>query len=114
MTVYALERIRGPLASAAATVVLFTGILWLQHSRDGWPFERDTLRPTALVGVDAGATSSEEPGHGRVPVQVAAATAHDLGIALETVRRSSLTQDVRTVATIVPDESRISHVHTRV
>jgi Cu(I)/Ag(I) efflux system membrane fusion protein len=37
-----------------------------------------------------------------------------LGIRLETVGRHSLTQDVRAVATVVPDESRISHAHTRV
>ena len=35
-------------------------------------------------------------------------------IRLETVGRESLTQTVRAVATVVPDESRISHVHTRV
>jgi len=37
-----------------------------------------------------------------------------LDIRLETVGRASLTQTVRAVATVVPDESRISHVHTRV
>ncbi len=35
-------------------------------------------------------------------------------IRLEVVGRESLTQAVRAVATVVPDESRISHVHTRV
>jgi Cu(I)/Ag(I) efflux system membrane fusion protein len=40
--------------------------------------------------------------------------AQALDIRLETVGRQSLTQTVRAVATIVPDESRISHVHTRV
>ena len=38
----------------------------------------------------------------------------ELGIRLEVVGRESLTQEARAVATIVPDESRISHVHTRV
>ena len=38
----------------------------------------------------------------------------ELGIRLEVVGRQSLTQEARAVATIVPDESRISHVHTRV
>ena len=33
---------------------------------------------------------------------------------LEVVKRKSLTQSVRAVATIVPDEAKISHVHTRV
>ena len=46
----------------------------------------------------------------RVPVDVNAATIQELGIRLE-VGRSSLTQEARAVAM---DESRISHVHTRV
>jgi Cu(I)/Ag(I) efflux system membrane fusion protein len=37
-----------------------------------------------------------------------------LDVRLETVTRQSLTETVRAVATVVPDESRISHVHTRV
>ena len=41
-------------------------------------------------------------------------TADHLGIRLEAVRREALTQEVQAVATVVPDESRISHVHTRV
>jgi Cu(I)/Ag(I) efflux system membrane fusion protein len=52
--------------------------------------------------------------HDRVAVDVNANTVQELGIRLEVVGRQSLTQEVRAVATIVPDESRISHVHTRV
>jgi Cu(I)/Ag(I) efflux system membrane fusion protein len=47
-------------------------------------------------------------------VDVDAGTLQELGIRLEVVGRESLTQQVRAVATVVPDESRISHVHTRV
>ena len=52
--------------------------------------------------------------HDRVPVDVNAATVQELGIRVEVVGREALTQEVRAVATVVPDESRISHVHTRV
>jgi Cu(I)/Ag(I) efflux system membrane fusion protein len=54
------------------------------------------------------------PTDDRVAVDVNAATIQELGIRLEVVGRQSLTQEARAVATIVPDESRISHVHTRV
>jgi Cu(I)/Ag(I) efflux system membrane fusion protein len=47
-------------------------------------------------------------------VPIEASAARSLDIRLETVGRQSLTENVRAVATIVPDESRISHVHTRV
>jgi Cu(I)/Ag(I) efflux system membrane fusion protein len=49
-----------------------------------------------------------------VPVDVTSTTLDDLGIRLEAVSRQIVTQEVRAVATVVPDESRISHVHTRV
>ena len=45
---------------------------------------------------------SMRPPHGRSDIR------------LEDSRAESLTQTVRAVATVVPDESRISHVHTRV
>ena len=57
-------------------------------------------------------TSGADATHNRVPVDAAAA--QSLDIRLETVGRESLTQTVRAVATVAPDESRISHVHTRV
>jgi multidrug efflux pump subunit AcrA (membrane-fusion protein) len=63
-----------------------------------------------MAGIEA-ISASGAPAS-RVPVEVAATRALD--IRLEAVGRRSLTETVRAVATIVPDESRISHVHTRV
>lgn len=108
------RRIAGPLAAATVTATLFTAGLWIQRSRNAWPFvtpvSADTLRttPAAHRTTDDGATDS------RVPVAVTAATMQQLGIRLAAVARESLTQEVRAVASVVPDESRISHVHTRV
>jgi Cu(I)/Ag(I) efflux system membrane fusion protein len=109
-----LRRIGAPLASAAATAILFTGALWMQHARSAWPFapQRDPVASLSgsVVPAAAATTSTDD----RAAVDVDAATVHELGIRLEVVGRQSLTQEVRAVATIVPDESRISHVHTRV
>jgi membrane fusion protein, copper/silver efflux system len=121
-----LRRIGAPLASAIATALVFTAGLWIQHARSGWPFGRpvDTPRVESLAGMKLTTLREPqgrlEPGretmgastHDRVPVDATAA--RSLDIRLETVGRESLTQTVRAVATIVPDESRISHVHTRV
>ncbi|MEQ1761198.1 MAG: efflux RND transporter periplasmic adaptor subunit [Vicinamibacterales bacterium] len=107
-----LRRIGGPVASALVTAALFTGALWVQHARDAWPFGpqgQAAVQMTASTAPSAGS-----PTHDRVAVDVTAATAEAVGIRLEVVGRESLTQSVRAVATIVPDESRISHVHTRV
>src|SRR5688572_11071624 len=100
-----LRRLGAPLASAIATAAVFTGALWVQHAREAWPPLTGAAMPSAT-----GTTST----HDRVPVDVNAATIQELGIRLEVIGRESLTQEVRAVATVVPDESRISHVHTRV
>ena len=104
------RRVGAPFLSALTTAVLIVGSLWVQHARSAWPFDRPDLEPaahgTALSDDDA------ENTHTRVPVDAAAT--RSLDIRLETVRRDSLTQTIRAVATVVPDESRISHVHTRV
>ena len=107
-----LRRIGAPLASAVATAILFTGALWVQQARSAWPFAppRDAVTPLSVSATPTATTST----HDRVAVNVNAATVQDLGIRLEVVGRRSLTQSARAVATIVPDESRISHVHTRV
>jgi Cu(I)/Ag(I) efflux system membrane fusion protein len=55
-----------------------------------------------------------EPARSQDRVPVDAASVGSLDIRLETVRRDTLTETVRAVATVAPDESRISHVHTRV
>jgi membrane fusion protein, copper/silver efflux system len=109
-----LRRLGVPLASALVTAVVFTVALWAQHARQSWPFgpERPALAP--LSGSVAPSATGTTATDARVPVDVNATTVDALDIRLEVVRRESLTQSVRAVATIVPDESRISHVHTRV
>lgn len=107
-----LRRTRGPLAAAAVTTLLLTGALWIQRTRGGWPFDTVATAPKAGAGAAITSRAAASPSHSRVPVDAAAAQVLD--IRLETVGYESLTETVRAVATIVPDESRISHVHTRV
>ena len=109
-----LQRIGAPIASAVATAALLTGALWVQHSRDAWPFARRDPAPAVMKAPSAVATTGSASTHDRVPVDVTASTLKELDIRLEVVTRESLTQAVRAVATVVPDESRISQVHTRV
>ena len=107
-----LRRLGAPIASAAATAVVFTAGLWVQHARGAWPFAPPAGTPQAESTVGMEPTTGADATHSRVPVDAAAA--QSLDIRLETVGRQSLTQTVRAVATVAPDESRISHVHTRV
>ena len=111
----ALRRVAVPLLSAVATAAVLIAGLGFQHSRARWPFA--PAQPTApVVATDGPEMPGMEgtAGPGRVPIVVAASTLQELGIRVEEVRRESLTQSVPAVATVVPDESRISHVHTRV
>lgn len=106
-----LRRFELPLVSVVGTALVFTGVLWVQRARSGWPFESATATPKveSMAGMEPTTGAST---HNRVPVDAVAA--RSLDIRLEIVGRASLTQSVRAVATIAPDESRISHVHTRV
>jgi multidrug efflux pump subunit AcrA (membrane-fusion protein) len=109
-----LRYLGAPAGAAAITAALFTAILWAQHARSAWPFHQGATR-SEPAAVAAGENHSA-PGAGSLPERVAVdkASAGVLDIRLETVGRQTLTHTVRAVATIVPDESRISHVHTRV
>jgi len=109
-----LRRLGAPIASAIVTAAVFTGALWVQHAREAWPFatDRQAVAPLTSSAMPAAAGTAAAPE--RVPVDVNVATIQELGIRLDVVGREALTQEVRAVATVVPDESRISHVHTRV
>jgi Cu(I)/Ag(I) efflux system membrane fusion protein len=106
-----IHRIGPPLAAAVATATLFTGALWAQHERDAWPFAPPRPAPVEALPKVTG-TAGSPSRQDRVPVDVAAVASLD--IRLETVGSDVQTRTVRAAATVVPDESRISHVHTRV
>jgi membrane fusion protein, copper/silver efflux system len=112
-----LRRFASPLIAAVGTATVIAVVLWVQHSREAWPFVIGEPAPVAMAA-DEDIDSVVAPGPGanasRVPIVVSATAVQELGIRVEEVRRESLTQVVRTVATVVPDESRISQVHTRV
>ena len=118
MTLLRLHRFVAPVATAVAaavaTAAVFTGALWMQHSREAWPFAPRAQAAAAMDAPAAVSTTGSGPTRDRVPVAVTASTLEALDIRLETVARESLTQEVRAVATVVPDESRMSQVHTRV
>ena len=106
-----LSRTAASVISAVGTAAVLTGLLWLQHARSAWPFT-----PHGVSAADLPASSGQANGGDNIPSRVAVdtAAAQSLDIRVLTVGRESLTQTVRAVATVVPDESRISHVHTRV
>jgi multidrug resistance efflux pump len=110
-----------PALSIASTIVVLVGGLWVQRTRGAWPF----APPIGLIdhaappgqespSIDRATLSQANTLEGRVAVDLAGSMLQELGIQLETVGQESLTETIRAVATIAPDESRISHAHTRV
>jgi Cu(I)/Ag(I) efflux system membrane fusion protein len=101
--------------AAAAVVVVLSTLLLLQDFRHGWPFSRhhDTRKERANPG-DPPPTNSHVPRAAlRSPVEVEPARLEALGVRFERVAPEVIAQPVRAVATVVADEARISHVHTR-
>jgi Cu(I)/Ag(I) efflux system membrane fusion protein len=111
----ALRRFGIPLLSAVITATAIIGALWVQRARAQWPFESPQAHGP-VVGTSAHNPVAMETASApdRVPIDVESSTLQELGIRVEEVRRESLIQAIPAVATVVPDESRISHVHTRV
>lgn len=105
-------RFRTSALSVIATALALASMLLVQHLRHGWPFSLH-MDPAARAPEPA-ASAGQPAGDERVAVDVDGSAGDRLGIRLESVRGETLGQPLRAGATIVPDESRISHAHTRV
>lgn len=94
--------------------------LVVQHSRGGWPFSAHATPEAAQASEHAAhrsaSTESAAPHalHARAAVVVAPSQLSAIGVRIEWAKRESISRPFRAVATVVPDESRVSHVHTRV
>ncbi|MCK9368321.1 MAG: efflux RND transporter periplasmic adaptor subunit [Metallibacterium scheffleri] len=92
-------------------------MLAVQHHRHGWPFSLHHGLVTGGVIASSGTATmdaSGAPAHPRVAVEFDPSQAQAIGLRLETARREVISEPLRAVATVVPDESRVSHVHTRI
>ena len=91
------------------------GFFVTQHFRHGWPF-------SLHHGVGVGSTEAPRTAPDasvpetakRAPVQLELSKLASFGIRVEQASVGVVNNAVRAVATVVPDESRVSHVHTRV
>lgn len=104
---------RSGAAGAIIMAVVFAAFLMIQDRRASWPFADQHAAPApALTPTPA---SAELPAaNARSEISLAQNQLDTLGIQLEPVRLESFSVPLRAVATVVADESRISHVHTRV
>lgn len=104
------------LASAIIPVGVLVAVLFVQDQRQGWPFSRHLAQaPIAtLSGPRAPDANIRNSATARVPVELLENQVAMIGVQYETVVFATIDDPVRAVATVVADESRIVHVHTRV
>lgn len=99
----------------SSALVLLIGGLVVQSRRHGWPFSaHHGVTPAVSAAHDAHTVAGEQVAHPRVAVELELARAEAIGAQVVTVRQEAITRSFRAVATVVPDEARLSHVHTRV
>lgn len=104
------DRVGAAAMAAVLTAGILIGAMAIQRSRSAWPFQAAPQHDMAAM--DDASSASVRSTVERSPVDTASARTLDLRV--ESVTRASLTQTIRAVATIAPDETRISHAHTRV
>lgn len=97
-------------------ILSVTGLL-VQHFMHGWPFSlhhniggNAADRSTPPTRHDGASQAS----HARAPIELEPSALAAIGVRVDRVRRETISKPLRAVASVVPDESRISHVHTRV
>lgn len=101
------QRLTGALMMAVAVIAL----LVVQYLRASWPFIAD--RPPGASGTMQGQAPAVSP-QARAALDATDPTLTQLGVQIEPVLRDTLSRSIRVIATVGPDETRISHVHTRV
>ncbi len=106
---------RGAVAVAAVVVVVVAIVTVVLVGRS---WRAETARAAEVVRAPpvaaTGPRGAAQVAHPRGPVDVDPARMPAIGVRFEAVRRETISNPLRAIATVVLDESRISHVHTRV
>lgn len=109
-------RAGSPRTAVALAVVgvlaVVAAALAVQDQRHGWPFSRH--HGNAPHAPDHAPATRPTDALARAAVDVDAARLDEFGVRFAKATATVLAEPVRAVATVAPDESRVSHVHTRV
>jgi Cu(I)/Ag(I) efflux system membrane fusion protein len=111
-----------------AVVVAGIGILGIEYARHSWPFAVHSARgdethaghgPANQPDPHAGHAGHAQPGKGAAPAGYAPVTvdpsrAAALGLTTDVVDERDFTRTIRTVGTVVVDETRTAHVHVKI
>jgi membrane fusion protein, copper/silver efflux system len=104
-----------PWLTCAGAVALIVGFLLVQNARHGWPFSlHHGMQTQAQAAQTAASPEQSSPHEARVAVELSPVQYERLGVQIEPARLERISRSARYTAIITTDESRISHVHTRV
>ena len=100
----------------SSILVLLIGGLVVQSRRHGWPFSvhHGVTPPPAAAHEAPPPQVGSAAAHPRAAVELERGQAESIGAQIVVVREETIRRSFRAVATVVPDEARLSHVHTRV
>ena len=104
----------GLLAVSSIPVGVLVAFLIVQDQRQGWPFSRHVPAVSAPSSSPIASNNTPNRSSARKAIELPASQAETLGAQLETVALSTINEPVHAIATVVVDESRVVHVHTRV
>lgn len=104
------------LGLLAGGALILAALLLVQHGRHGWPFSlHHGVGPQGPAAGQRGAQpKASAKTHARAPVHVDPEKLETFGLRMEEAQFGTVAHPIRAVATVVPDEARVSHVHTRV
>lgn len=96
---------------AFGSALVISSLLALQQGRHGWPFVNES---PAMPGMAGGSHPSPAPTATRTGIALGAGQAQAMDIRFSRVEKGLIDEQVRVTTTVVPDESRLAHVHTRI
>jgi Cu(I)/Ag(I) efflux system membrane fusion protein len=106
--------LRTLILSAIVPVGVLVAVLVVQDQRQSWPFSRHVQAPQAPKTTAVAGNTLPSSATARKAIELPANQIETLGVQFESVELRAINEPVRAVATVVVDESRVAHVHTRV
>ncbi len=101
------------VATAIIPVGVLVALLIVQDQRQGWPFSR-VAEPSILSKLPIAGNGGASSPSARKTIELPANQVETLGVQFEQVKAETINNPMRAIATVVVDESRVVHVHTRV
>jgi RND family efflux transporter MFP subunit len=102
------------IAGGAIAIGILVSVLSVQHLRHGWPFSLHHGMGQVAATTERAPSMQPSERAPRTTIELDPSRLEAIGVRMERARKELLGEPLRVIATVVPDETRVSHVHTRV